>query len=668
MKIKKILSIMLIILVSSAICYTLAEVLDNDVEVETNSELIYYLNVKYDGIDALGYSSSDARLSEVSSNTIYVEDKIPEGLTFTGFVTTDSGSMGAVERNNPNVSCLGNVINDTNEEGNEGAWINNNQEFVYHGLHYNASSRVVSFNVENLKAGCVLTIGIKTRTPATVDDPNTLEVEKRRDFYNFASVSENLITSFSNIVHVYMGINVNDFYSVSYEYDEGTSSLAPSLPPTVLYPKGSIVNISTDMNFPGYTFDGWTSNDVEITNNQFVMPDNDVVIKGSFSAVPSHTVTYLISGNKPSEFLLPISKNYYPNTIVNVDSLSAGEDFNGYTFNGWTSNDVVITNGTFSMPNSDVTITGSFSEISYDVTYKFQGDVIPPNSETLLPLTRSYIPGDVVVLQSISDTVGYKFLGWYHEDGFTMPNEDVTIYGEWKRFNGTFEPSITITDISNRQYYKIGDIINYKVTVTNNENYPIKNILLKENLTDSVFVSKNGYTISNTMAIIDEIGANSSFDVYAQYEVKETDSNTITNSVEIKGGYSDNYYELKDGDYIASITSNLQPKIKVCANVIGSNVGNYFQVRIFNNDHEYWANLSPSDCNIINVIPGTYKIFEITPQEYYINSITGDINENNSNLVISAGSNYEVNFNNKFKSKKFIHAFGRINDILQGGE
>lgn len=147
MKIKKILSIMLIILVSSAICYTLAEVLDNDVEVETNSELIYYLNVKYDGIDALGYSSSDARLSEVSSNTIYVEDKIPEGLTFTGFVTTDSGSMGAVERNNPNVSCLGNVINDTNEEGNEGAWINNNQEFVYHGLHYNASSRVVSFNV-----------------------------------------------------------------------------------------------------------------------------------------------------------------------------------------------------------------------------------------------------------------------------------------------------------------------------------------------------------------------------------------------------------------------------------------------------------------------------------------------------------------------------------------
>lgn len=668
MKIKKILSIMLIILVSSAICYTLAEVLDNDVEVETNSELIYYLNVKYDGIDALGYSSSDARLSEVSSNTIYVEDKIPEGLTFTGFVTTDSGSMGAVERNNPNVSCLGNVINDTNEEGNEGAWINNNQEFVYHGLHYNASSRVVSFNVENLKAGCVLTIGIKTRTPATVDDPNTLEVEKRRDFYNFASVSENLITSFSNIVHVYMGINVNDFYSVSYEYDEGTSSLAPSLPPTVLYPKGSIVNISTDMNFPGYTFDGWTSNDVEITNNQFVMPDNDVVIKGSFSAVPSHTVTYLISGNKPSEFLLPISKNYYPNTIVNVDSLSAGEDFNGYTFNGWTSNDVVITNGTFSMPNSDVTITGSFSEISYDVTYKFQGDVIPPNSETLLPLTRSYIPGDVVVLQSISDTVGYKFLGWYHEDGFIMPNEDVTIYGEWKRFNGTFEPSITITDISNRQYYKIGDIINYKVTVTNNENYPIKNILLKENLTDSVFVSKNGYTISNTMAIIDEIGANSSFDVYAQYEVKETDSNTITNSVEIKGGYSDNYYELKDGDYIASITSNLQPKIKVCANVIGSNVGNYFQVRIFNNDHEYWANLSPSDCNIINVIPGTYKIFEITPQEYYINSITGDINENNSNLVISAGSNYEVNFNNKFKSKKFIHAFGRINDILQGGE
>ena len=45
--------------------------------------------------------------------------------------------------------------------------------YTYHGLHYDANSRTVSFYVESLKAGCELTVGIITQTPETVDNSNS---------------------------------------------------------------------------------------------------------------------------------------------------------------------------------------------------------------------------------------------------------------------------------------------------------------------------------------------------------------------------------------------------------------------------------------------------------------------------------------------------------------
>ena len=658
----------LILLVGLIVHYTIADILENDVELETDSELIYYLNVKYDGIDVFGHASSDATLSEVNSSTIYVEDKLPEGLTFTGFVTTQNGSIGAVQRDNNEISCLGVVIDDTNEEGNSGQWINNNQEFIYHGLHYNASTRTVSFKVENLKAGCVLTVGIKTQTPSTIDDPNTVAVESRRDFYNFASVREKIISTFSNVVHAYIGNGTNTTHTVTYEYVNVTSIDAPPLPPTISYPEGYTVNVAPNLYFEGYTFDGWSSNDVTISNGQFNMPNSNVVIKASFTPATAYNVTYSLTGTTPSEYAVPTLKSYYPNTIVKIDSLKAGDIVNGYRFNGWSSNDVTITNEQFNMPSSNVSVVGSFSEITYNVSYHFQGDVLPPNSDSLLPLTHSYAPGDIVTLQTISEPNGYKFLGWYKEDGFEMPEEDVNIYGEWKRFAGTFEPEISITDVSGKNYYKTGDLIRYKITVTNNESYPIKDIILKENLSDARFVEGNGYTVSNTMAVIDSIAANSSFDIYAEYRVKRTDNISVSNNIEIKGGSSNNYYELTDDTVSATITNNLQSKINICTYITGADVGNEFQIVVSNDNYDYSITLKKDECDTINVNPGTYKIFEILPQEYYLDSITGNINANNSNLVVAQGNNYNINFNNRFKSKKFIHGFGHLVDIIKGGE
>ena len=72
MKSKKLLTILgiLLFMISSLVVY--AVVLDNDVEEEENSELTYYLDVSYDGVDKNGVESSDTTISEITSGYMYV--------------------------------------------------------------------------------------------------------------------------------------------------------------------------------------------------------------------------------------------------------------------------------------------------------------------------------------------------------------------------------------------------------------------------------------------------------------------------------------------------------------------------------------------------------------------------------------------------------------------
>ena len=129
----------------------------NDVRVDVDSELTYYLSVKEDGVDASGVESSDVQMANILGGRITVTDQIPNGLEFQGFVTTSDGTFGAVSRADKVTQCAGKVVDDTNEATLDvGTWNNDHTEFYYHGLHYNANTRTVSFVAEKIKAGCWL--------------------------------------------------------------------------------------------------------------------------------------------------------------------------------------------------------------------------------------------------------------------------------------------------------------------------------------------------------------------------------------------------------------------------------------------------------------------------------------------------------------------------------
>ena len=118
---KYLMGIMIGIILIIGIVFTLviktshADPLENDTEVEPNTDLTYYLKVKYDGVDKEGVESDDNTLANINSSYITVTDKIPEGLTFKDFVTTSDGTIGAVKRSDGTTPCAGNVVDDTND-------------------------------------------------------------------------------------------------------------------------------------------------------------------------------------------------------------------------------------------------------------------------------------------------------------------------------------------------------------------------------------------------------------------------------------------------------------------------------------------------------------------------------------------------------------------------
>ena len=537
-------------IITIVLSFSFAAPLENDVKVEEDSELTYYIDVIYDGKDASAVTSGDSATAQVYSDYIYVEDKIPEGLIFKGFVETDDGTIGAVKRSDGSF-CAGYV-----DGGVE-------------GLVFDNDTRTVSFKVKNLQAGCKVTVGIITQTPTLSTGIN------RMDFYNTAYGREGSSSIKSNTVHAFIGRDSISPYNVIYQYTGDVPTGAPEVPVTTSYVAGSTVSVNQDIEVEGYEFSGWETDDVTVENGVFTMPSFHVTFTGHFTEKEEklEEVKYTISGEVPDGYLPPIDKSYPVGSDVKLDSLKPGDVINGYRFLGWKTDDVELPPLTteettiFTMPNNLVTLVGEFEKISYKVTYQFQGSVIPPNAESLLPKEESYYPGDKVTTAPFPETSGYRFLGWYQTDEFTMPEEDVVIYGEWAIETGTFSPTIKKEIIEKKNYYQEGDIVVYQTTVTNTADFIIEDVLLEEKSEGMEFVAGDGYEVlSSTFVKIPSIPANSYVTVESRYTVGNDVIKSIVNTVELTGAVADNNYLLDTSrEYKASAAfkvSNIKLKVK----------------------------------------------------------------------------------------------------------
>ena len=213
-------------------------------------------------------------------------------------------------------------------------------------------------------------------------------------------------------------------YNVSYQYVNAPEN-ASALPETKSYKYMQPVKVADAASAEGYTFSGWNK-------ENFNMPSGDVVISGSFD-INSYKVTYRYENAPENAPALPAEAFY--NYKENVE-IAAAPQLKGYTFSGWDKEN-------FTMPASDVVISGSFKANSHTVRYELEGDV--PANAPALPIAREYKYGEAVTIADDLKLEGYTFSGWDKED-FAMIDEDVIIKGSfeinkynitWKNYDGS---------------------------------------------------------------------------------------------------------------------------------------------------------------------------------------------------------------------------------------
>lgn len=123
-----------------------------------------------------------------------------------------------------------------------------------------------------------------------------------------------------------------------------------------------------------------------------------------------------------------------------------------------------------------------------------------------------------------------------------------------------YAPDISVVIPSEPDYYRVGDIVPFEVTVTNTANYPITDVHIAELMQDATFISGTGYTLaSDQEAIIASIPANSSIKLYAQYEIIRDLTASYSNSFEITSASADDHYYLDETQqYIAEDIFNVR--------------------------------------------------------------------------------------------------------------
>lgn len=166
-------------------------------------------------------------------------------------------------------------------------------------------------------------------------------------------------------------------------------------------------------------YDGFVEGVAIISNVLFVTSNSERVRMNDATCSirnESYTLTYILDGETYKTFSIPLG-----GAITPEDNPTK----TGYTFSGWS--EIPAT-----MPNHDVTVTGSFSINSYTLTYMVDGEVYK---------SSSIIYGTALIPEADPEREDYTFSGW-SEIPETMPDHDVTVTGSF-----AFTPAeYTLTD------------------------------------------------------------------------------------------------------------------------------------------------------------------------------------------------------------------------------
>ena len=172
------------------------------------------------------------------------------------------------------------------------------------------------------------------------------------------------------------------------------------LPTEGNYKYKALVNVEAPLSVPGYTFTGWTTEDVQVNNNKFMMPDKDVVLKGSFTENAEVRISYRPDAAEHGSVSLD-GEAVKPVTGILVGSTAVAKD--GWAFKHWTKDgEIVSWDKTLSKAVIDINskVNGLYEASEYVAVFgeDENGDKIP--DEYQVKVTYEAVNGSVSVAEA----------------------------------------------------------------------------------------------------------------------------------------------------------------------------------------------------------------------------------------------------------------------------
>lgn len=314
-------------------------------------------------------------------------------------------------------------------------------------------------------------------------------------------------------------------FTVTYLDETGEELTAPPYTKT-RYWHGDTVTLAPAPTKEGYTFNGWTTDDVTIgENDTFEMPKQNVTLKATWTkntktltitknwegTTEKPTVTFQLLQARKGEENTTVYQTFELDGIVDTEGevvetapwtatikvpvkdtdgtefkYSVKETKIGGTSIGAGAFNVTGTNpdntsyiiGTWSVNSSGRPLDGTWTftnkyapKPQYTLTYEFVGEDKPEGANA--PAAESLYKDQQTHLAEVNAPDGWSFDGWYTDAGctegnkvtspYTMPGSNMTLYGKWEQK----QPGVTVEKTAKRTRGNESP-----VTLPNNTNDP----------------------------------------------------------------------------------------------------------------------------------------------------------------------------------------------------
>jgi len=273
--------------------------------------------------------------------------------------------------------------------------------------------------------GCTVSASASSATPGTTI---TLSSSAKTGYY-LSSYSNNQSVTISNGQFTMPASNITVtgvFALISYTISTSavngkllsSSSTGVMGQEITLYPTAN-----TGCSFSSYTK---SPSSLTITSNKFTMPASNVSVTANFTK-NNYTVSKVSNPSAGGSVTLGKTSAQYGDQVTVSASANTG-----YAFSSWSTNvsGVSVSNGKFTMPASNITITANFSHTSYTVS---KASSPAAGGTVTLSKTSAYYGDSVTV--TATPNAGYAFSSWstnvsgvsITNNAFTMPASNITI-------------------------------------------------------------------------------------------------------------------------------------------------------------------------------------------------------------------------------------------------